>query len=173
MGTVETATQEDSLSQHSGRQSQMKALLFLASLIVSAAAFITFDYFYTSTILGSAVSGGPHGFCFARDPVRGFAFAPNCSCIRPWLGNSYEFNTNSLGFRDESIREVPATGTRPRVLILGDSAPEGMTAWQDSFIGRVAAKYPQYEFLNGSVEGYSPSNYLNTARKVIDEGSRL
>ena len=148
----------------------MKLVLFLASLVISVAAFVTFDYFYTATILGSAVSGGAHGFCFARDPVRGFAFQPNCSCIRPWLGNSYEFNTNSLGFRDEHVRDVPATSARPRILILGDSAPEGMTAWQDSFIGRVAAKFPQYEFLNGSVEGYSPSNYLNTTRKLINDG---
>ena len=102
-----------------------------------AAAFVTFDYFYTATILGSAVSGGPHGFCFARRvPVRdnSFAFQPNCSCIRPWLGNSYEFNTNSLGFRDERVRDVPSTSARPRVLILGDSAPEGMTGCQ--FLGR-------------------------------------
>ena len=148
----------------------MKVLLFLASLVISAAAFVTFDYFYTATILGSDVSGGPHGLCFARDPVRAFAFQPSCSCIRPWLGNSYEFNTNSLGFRDERVRDVAATSARPRVLILGDSAPEGMTGWQDSFIGRVAARFPQYEFLNSSVEGYSPSNYLNTARKVIDDG---
>ena len=148
----------------------MKLVLFLASLVLSVAAFVTFDYFYTATILSSAVSGGPHGLCFTRDSVRGFAFQPNCSCIRPWLGNSYEFNTNSLGFRDQRIRDVPATSARPRILILGDSAPEGMTAWQDSFIGRVATRFPQYEFLNGSVEGYSPSNYLNTARKLMHDG---
>lgn len=160
----------ESLAERTGRQRRIKVVLFLASLMISAAIFVTFDHFYSATILGSAVSGGPHGFCFARDPVRGFAFQPNCSCMRPWLGNSYEFNTNSLGFRDERIRDVPAISARPRVLILGDSAPEGMTAWQDSFIGRVAANFPQYEFLNGSVEGYSPSNYLNTARKLIDDG---
>jgi hypothetical protein len=170
LNTVQTAGQVGLLSKHPNRQRQMMLLLFLASVVVSTAAFATFDYFYTATILGSAVSGGPHGFCFARDPVRVFAFQPNCSCIRPWLGSSYEFNTNSLGFRDERIRDVPATSVRPRVLILGDSAPEGMTAWQDSFIGRVATKFPQYEFLNGSVEGYSPSNYLNTARRVIGDG---
>ena len=45
-----------------------------------------------------------------------------------------------------------------------------MTSWQDSFIGRIAAKFPQYEFLNSSVEGYSPSNYLNTARMVLEKG---
>jgi hypothetical protein len=169
LSTVQTARQVGSLSKRPDPQRRIRVLLFLASLVISTAAYVTFDYFYTATILGSAVPGGVHGFCFARDPVRGFAFEPNCSCIRPWLGNSYEFNTNSLGFRDERIREVLGTSDRPRVLILGDSAPEGMTAWKDSFIGRVAAKLPQYEFLNGSVEGYSPSNYLNTTRKVIGD----
>jgi hypothetical protein len=170
LNTVVTIGAENSASKHPARQRRVMVLLFLASLTVSAMAFVTFDYFYTATILASAASGGPHGFCFARDPVRGFAFQPNCSCIRPWLGNSYEFNTNSLGFRDERIRDVPNTSSRPRVLVLGDSAPEGMTEWQDSFIGRVATEFPQYEFLNGSVEGYSPSNYLNTARKLIADG---
>jgi hypothetical protein len=157
-------------SPQPGRQRLIKLALFLVSLVLSAAAFVTVDYFYSKAILGAAVSGGPHGLCFSRDPVRSFGFLPNCSCIRPWLGNSYEFTTNSLGFRDERIREVPLTDIRPRVLILGDSAPEGMTSWQDSFIGRVAANFPQYEFLNSSVEGYSPSNYLNTARMVLKQG---
>lgn len=149
------------------RQRRIKLALFLISLIISVAAFLAIDYAYSKVILGSAASGGPHGFCFSRDPVRAFAFLPNCSCIRPWLGSSYEFNTNSLGFRDERMRDVPLTSSRPRILILGDSAPEGMTSWQDSFIGRIAARFPQYEFLNSSVEGYSPSNYLNTAKMLI------
>ena len=152
------------------QQRRLKLALFVASLAFSLACFVIFDYFYSAAILGAAVSGGPQGFCFSRDPVRSFAFLPNCSCIRPWLGNSYEFNTNSLGFRDERIRQVPPTSAQPRILILGDSAPEGMTSWQDSFIGRLAANFPQYEFLNSSVEGYSPSNYLNTAKMLIKEG---
>ncbi|HTV65837.1 MAG TPA: hypothetical protein VMD98_09540 [Bryocella sp.] len=152
------------------RRRRIRLALFLASLVISVAMFVAIDYAYSTVILGSAVSGGPHGFCFSRDPVRAFAFLPNCSCIRPWLGSSYEFNTNSLGFRDERVRDVPLTSSRPRILILGDSAPEGMTSWQDSFVGRIAAKFPQYEFLNSSVEGYSPSNYLNTARMLLDKG---
>lgn len=152
------------------RQRRIKLALFVASVVLSVAAFLAIDYAYSKVILGSAASGGPHGLCFSRDSVRAFAFRPDCSCIRPWLGSAYEFNTNSLGFRDERVREVPLKSSRPRILILGDSAPEGMTSWQDSFIGRIAAKFPQYEFLNGSVEGYSPSNYLNTARMVMQDG---
>jgi hypothetical protein len=152
------------------RQRRIRLALFLVSLVFSVAAFLVVDYAYSKVMLGSAVSGGPHGFCFSRDPVRSFAFRPNCSCIRPWLGSSYEFHTNSLGFRDERVRDVLLTSSRPRILILGDSAPEGMTSWQDSFIGRIAARFPQYEFLNSSVEGYSPSNYLNTAKMLIEKG---
>lgn len=149
---------------------RIKLALFAGALAFSLAAFATADYFYSAAVLSAAVSGGPHGFCFSPDPVRSFAFRPNCSCIRPWLGNSYDFETNSLGFRDERIRNVPPYEPRPRILILGDSAPEGMTSWKDSFIGRIASAFPQYDFLNGSVEGYSPSNYLNTARMVTQNG---
>jgi hypothetical protein len=152
------------------RRRRIKFALFCFSLILSTAAFLGIDYLYSRTILGAAVSGGPHGFCFSRDPLRGFAFRPDCSCVRPWLGQSYDFETNSLGFRDERMRDVSARSSKLRILILGDSAPEGMTSWQDSFIGRVAARFPQYEFLNGSVEGYSPSNYLNTARILLRDG---
>ncbi|HEX3870375.1 MAG TPA: hypothetical protein VHV77_08065, partial [Pirellulales bacterium] len=145
-------------------------MLFLGSLLLSVAAFLGFDYVYSKVVLGSAVSGGQHGLCFSRDPVRAFAFQPNCSCVRPWLGASYDFKTNNLGFRDAEIRTISATEPRPRVLILGDSASEGMTDWHDSFVGRTADHFPQYDFLNASVEGYSPSNYLNTARLVTREG---
>ena len=147
----------DSVSRDEGRQIKLK--LFLWSLAISAILFLAFDWLYSAAILRSAVAVNTQGFCFARDPVRHFAFQPNCACTRPWLRDSYPFYTNSLGFRDERIRDVRFADFRPRILILGDSAPEGMTSWSDSFIGRVAAKFPQYEFLNGSVEGYSPSNF--------------
>lgn len=152
------------------RRLRIKLALFVLSFAASMAAFVAFDYCYTKASLGSSTAHNPNGLCFSRDPARAFAFMPNCSCTRQWLGSSYEFKTNSLGFRDEVNRQVPATDSRPRILVLGDSAPEGMTDWHDSFIGRVATNFPQYEFLNGSVEGYSPSNYLNTARRVIHEG---
>ena len=160
------------ISKQSG-QRRIKLKLFLLSLALSVIGFLGFDWLYSAAILHSAVAGNTQGFCFARDPVRHFAFQPNCACVRPWLRDSYQFYTNNLGFRDEFIRDVPRAVFHPRILILGDSAPEGMTSWSDSFIGRVAAKFPQYEFLNGSVEGYSPSNYLNTTRMVFEKGIEI
>lgn len=151
-------------------QRRLRFVLFLGSLVLGITVFTLIDFLYSKATLGAAVSGGPHGFCFSRDAVRGFAFRADCKCVRPWLGVSYEFSTNNLGFRDEAVRTVSMTAGRPRILVLGDSASEGMTEWHDSFIGRLADHFPQYEFLNGSVEGYSPSNYLNTERMVTRDG---
>lgn len=171
MNTAEKSLERaESVADHQNRMRRMKFRLFLISLAFSVIVFLAFDYFYSSIILNSAAPAGKQGYCFARDPVRHFAFQPNCSCIRPWLRDSFEFVTNSLGFRDQSMREVPRTEVRPRLLVLGDSAPEGMIAWGDSFIGRLATRFPEYDFLNGGTEGYSPSTYLTTARMVLNKG---
>ncbi len=156
------------------RSRAIDLILFLLSASLSAAAFLTFDYFYTSALQKSVVSGTAQDYCFApRDPVRFFALAPNCSCIRLWGKSSYLMFTNNLGFRDDRMRDVPLTDEKPRILILGDSHAEGMTAWEDTFVGRIAADLPQYDFLNGSMGAYSPSNYLNTARIVFAKGIEI
>jgi hypothetical protein len=174
VSTAQTNGRVEPPAHFQSRNRAIKLLLFLVSATLSAAAFLTFDYFYTSALQGSVVSGGAQGYCFApRDPVRFFALAPNCSCIRLWGKSSYPMFTNNLGFRDDRVRDVPPTDQRPRVLILGDSHAEGMTAWEDTFVGRIAANFPQFDFLNGSMGAYSPSNYLNTARIVFEKGIEI
>lgn len=172
MGTVQTnAGRAEALAYSRSRERAIKFISFLLSVALSAAAFLAFDYFYTSALQGSVVSGGAQGYCFAPiDPVRFYALLPNCSCIRLWGKSSYPMFTNNLGFRDDRVRDVPLTDAKPRVLVLGDSHAEGMTTWDDTFVGRIAANFPQYDFLNGSMGAYSPSNYLNTARIVFEAG---
>lgn len=87
-----------------------------------------------------------------------------------WGQDSYQFVTNSLGFRDDKIRDVPLASSKPRILLLGDSFAEGELGWADSFAGRIAYARPQYDFLNGGVSGYSPSNYLNVTRQLLNDG---
>ena len=158
-----------SVLNSNGRQRKMKLALLLASAIVSVIAFVAFDCIYTAAIRRihkPTVTAS----CGIRDPVRHHAFRPNCTSNFHWGGSQWEFHTNSLGFRDERVREVPLADSRPRILILGDSYTEGMIAWRDSYVGRIAARFPQYDFLNGGVASYSPSNYLNTARMVLATG---
>ena len=156
--------------QQRTRQLRMKLALLLASIFLSAAGFLAMDWVRSAAIRRSSASIGKLKNCGVPDPVRHHAFKPNCTAVYPWGGDSYEFVTNSLGFRDEKIRQVPLAGAQPRILILGDSFTEGKMRWSDSYAGRIAAHFPQYDFLNGGVASYSPSNYFNVARMVLAAG---
>src|SRR5271157_277183 len=160
-------------SQAHSQQRKIKLTLFLVSFAFSTGAFITFDYSYSAAIQHTREAAGKRAYCRGPDPVRHWALKPNCATTAPWGEDSYEFLTNSLGFRDEKIRAVPLADTRPRILILGDSFTEGMIAWCDSYVGRIVARFPRYDFLNGGVVAYSPSNYLNTTRMVLAKGADI
>jgi hypothetical protein len=148
----------------------MKLLLLLASLGFSGALFIALDWFYSAAVLRAA--DRPINEYMANDPVRHHALKPNCTSIERYGKNSYEIFTNSLGFRDGRIRQVPLADARPRLLFLGDSFTQGLgVSWRESYVGRIASHFSQYDFLNGGVTSYSPSNYLNTARMVLAGGS--
>lgn len=147
-----------------------KLVLLLVSLAFSAAVFLTLDWFHTARLLRALHRTSQPDLCRVRDPIRYHALKPNCEFTDYWGADSYKFYTNSLGFRDEKIRDVPVADPRPRILLLGDSFVEGKLAWNKSIAGRIAAHFPQYDFLNGGLAGYSPSNYLTTARMVLDKG---
>jgi len=152
------------------RRPLIRLLLLLLGLMFGVAAFLALDWIHTTPILRSLESTGENGNCRISDPVRHHALKANCASVGHWGSNSYQFFTNSLGFRDEKIREVAPVADRPRILVLGDSFTEGKIAWSDSYVGRVAARFPEYEFLNGAVDSYSPSNYLNVVRALIAKG---
>jgi len=160
---------ESSASWPHRQQRKMKLALLLVSIAFSGAAFLTLDWLRTAAIQRRSRSA-VMPTCRVPDPVRLGTAKPNCASIEHWGRDSYEFSTNSLGFRDESIREVPVADARPRILMLGSSFTEGMLAWRDSYVGRIAAHFPQYDFLNGGAAGYSPSNCLNTARMLFAKG---
>src|ERR1700743_2906409 len=81
-----------------------RLILLFGSLVVSLLAFLLVDWSYTSWARSApataAVPSGNNHNCFARDPIRRFAFEPDCTCTRTWLKDSFSFTTNNLGFRD-------------------------------------------------------------------------
>lgn len=146
----------------------IKFLAVVLILVFSATGFLVLDWLYSARILRSAAQPTS---CIVADPVRHHAFRPNCKSTERWGGHSYEVFTNDLGLRDERITRVPLTDSRPRVLFLGDSYTEALGVdWRDSYVGRIANRFPQYDFLNGGVESYSPSNYLNVTRQLLAAG---
>ncbi len=172
MNTSQAASQQavtDSSSQ-SPSLGQKLLVLFL-SVVLCMVAFVALDAAYSFLFRKSAVPTPSEIFgCLGRDPLRALALQPYCSCTRAWGKERYALNVNSQGFRDVQVRQVPLTDPRPRILMLGDSFTESMGPWNTSFVGRLAAKFPQYEILNGGVGGYSPSNYLNTERIAVKSG---
>src|SRR5271165_6770617 len=148
-----------------------KLLLLLASIFFCVVGFVLLDGAYSLLFRKSAVPS-PHELlgCKINDPLRVYSLRPDCSSIRAWGRERYLLSINSQGFRDKTVREVTPTGPRPRILMLGDSFTESMGPWDTSFVGRLAAEFPQYEILNGGVVGYSPSNYLTTARLALTSG---
>lgn len=152
------------------RRRLLNRVLSLVGVVLGLAVFLSLDGLRSTMIRRSSAASRRTRDCGIRDPVRHHAFRPNCTSTYRWGGDSYEFSTNSLGFRDESIRQVPLSDPRPRILILGDSMTEGKLAWRDSYVGRIAAHFPQYDFLNGGVASYSPSNYFNVTRMVLAAG---
>jgi hypothetical protein len=172
VNTAQTEAREAGHASNSPGQLWKKLLLLFFVFLFCVALFLALDWFHTARVQRNAlrVTGKGLGCFTVRDMTRVFGLRPDCSCIRAWGGLRYPLTTNSLGFRDKQIREVPLSDAKPRVLMLGDSFTEGMEVWDDSFVGQIAANFPQYEFLNGGVGGYSPSNYLNTARMALREG---
>lgn len=98
--------------------------------------------------------------------------SPDASVITNWGQKFYRFYSNSLGFRDSIVREVPLKSDQHRILFLGDSHTEAVGVdFQDSFAGRLAAQAEEsgVEILNGSAVSYSPRIHYLKGRYLIEE----
>jgi hypothetical protein len=151
---------------------RMKAGLLLLSLGFCLVLFLALDWIRSAAILHHALAVKT-STCRVADPVMHHGLKPDCAFVEHWGHDRFDYFTNSLGLRDQKIREVPLADARPRVLLLGNSFTEGETSWQDSFVGQIAAQLPQYDFLNGGAPSYSPSNYLNLTRKLLANGVQI
>jgi hypothetical protein len=89
-----------------------------------------------------------------------------------WGPRRSPYRTNSLGFRDRAVREVPLRGERPRILFIGDSFTEGVgVTYEASFVGRVdAALAPRgVEALNAGVISYCPIIYFRKVKHLLED----
>jgi lysophospholipase L1-like esterase len=89
-----------------------------------------------------------------------------------WGPRRSPYRTNSLAFRDRSVREVPLRSGRPRIVFIGDSFTEGAgVAYEASFVGRVdAALAPRgVEVLNAGVISYCPILYYRKVQHLLED----
>ena len=86
-----------------------------------------------------------------------------------WGDKIFDLNTNSLGFKDRSAREVDLTTNKKRILFMGDSFTEGVgMTWEESFPGILDGQFPDLEILNASVVSYSPKLYYLKTKYLIE-----
>jgi hypothetical protein len=96
---------------------------------------------------------------------------PNKAIETTWGHNSYSLMTNSLGFKDREIRQVPRSTDSRRLLFMGDSVTEGLGFdYDDTFSGIVGSFVANegVEVLNASVSSYSPVIYYAKTKHLLE-----
>ena len=87
-----------------------------------------------------------------------------------WGEIGYPIRTNSLGFRDDSVRQVALVSANHRVVLMGDSFLEGMGFDLGLTVaGRVTEALAQdgVEVLNAAVASYSPIIYWKKTEHLL------
>lgn len=88
-----------------------------------------------------------------------------------WGPIGYRVNTNSLGMKDNSARQIPLTSKQKRLLFIGDSFTEGVGyEYSQTFVGIIDKKLREnnIEVLNAAVSSYSPIIYLRKTQHLLD-----
>jgi len=95
---------------------------------------------------------------------------PNAAGRESYGSQSANYFSNSLGLRDEEIREVPLQSNLPRFLFMGDSMTEaGPVPWEKTFVGRLQERWQgQADVLNGAVVDFGPSLILPKLRTLME-----
>jgi hypothetical protein len=105
-------------------------------------------------------------------------FKPGISVENEYWGPlASSYRTNSLGFRDRVVREVPLTSDKRRIVFIGDSFTEGIgVPYEKTFVGLVEeALAPRgIEVLNAGVASYTPIlDYRRVKFLLEDVGLRF
>jgi hypothetical protein len=99
-------------------------------------------------------------------------FLPGQDAATAWGPMKYRVFTNSLGFRDRAVREVPLASKQKRILLIGDSLIEGMGVSYESSVAGIlgeSLKADATEVLNAAVLSYSPRLYFLKTRYLIEQ----
>ena len=95
-------------------------------------------------------------------PVFHHTFKKNSKIPESLYKNKFTLFTNSLGFKDRSIRTIQLVSTKHRILFIGDSFTEGIgLSYEDTFVGMIDSRLSKnnIEVLNASRVSYSPIIY--------------
>ncbi len=138
---------------------------FIIFLIV---VFMTIDF------LGGAIFIPPDKNFRTSNHIYHHGLIPNKETESVWRGDdSYPVYTNSLGFFDSKVRDVPLVDkSKRRILIIGDSYTEGIgVQYEKTFVGLLnkAVDSDKVEIFNAALSSYSPKLYYLKVKHLIEE----
>jgi hypothetical protein len=150
-----------------------QALVNTGMVAYCLALLLLFDFVYSSLTAGEDARRAR-----IANPVYDHGFAANFDGYDVWGEVRYRLITDSLGFKDGSVRQVPLQARNRRILLIGDSFTEGIgMEFEDSFAGLLyragEARAEKIEFLNAAVASYSPSIYYKKIKYLIENGLRF
>ena len=139
-------------------------------LIMLLAMDLTLTYFAGWEFVASRT--GKERLSRIYSPVYHHGLAPNREIPdAQWGLSRYAFATNSLGFKDRRVREVPLRIDQRRILLIGDSFMEGMGyPFDQTAAGMIASRLGEQgvDVLNAGVGSYAPSVYYAKARHLYE-----
>lgn len=152
-----------------------RVLLAGLMILYCVGIFVALDLAYSNLL---------HDRLFPRQTARvenawfHHGLAANFDGSELWGSVRYRLVTNSLGFKDGAVRDVPLTPATRRVLLIGDSFTEaiGMN-FENSFVGllyQAGQERPEkIEFLNAAAVSYSPTVYYRKTKYLLEQGLRF
>lgn len=100
-----------------------------------------------------------------RSTVYHHDLAPSVEAIGVWGTRQYRVRTNSLGFKDKAIRQVPVKSPGRRILFIGDSFTEGIgLGFERTFVGIIGD-----ELSNQGIDVLNAGGYLRTHHRYTLE----
>jgi hypothetical protein len=148
-----------------------RTLVHTGVFVYCLALFLAFDFAYSSLTRGEEKERSAR----IANALYDHGFAANFDGYDVWGELRYRLITDSLGFKDASVRKVPLKSDSRRILLIGDSFAEGIgMSFEDSFAGQLfragQERSEKIEFLNAGVASYSPSIYYKKIKYLIESG---
>ena len=154
-------------------QKHPKTSLFVFLLLVT----LVFDFAFTGVYhlfkYGTIHKYADRRALGERSSVFHHALKPNTEFLYQRWGNlRHSVSTNSLGFRDRTVRHVPLISDKHRILFMGDSFTYGVgLPYEKTFICLIDSELEDKnaEVLNAGVVSYSPAIYWKKTEYLLSQ----
>lgn len=151
-----------------------KLTIFIFLIFIVVCLDFLFTYLYSIYWTGVIKKYNERGqIMVAEHPTYHHTFPKNKSLemFHHFMGWEWTQHTNSLGFKDEFVRDVPLETNQYRILAIGDSFGEGVGLhYEDTFVGILHKHLSKknIDVLNASRASYSPIIYWRKTKHLLE-----